>query len=210
MIITYQGGEMFKVQQGDTVVAMNPISKDSKKLKAARFGANVVLVSAYLPDFNGVDQMSFGDKQPVVIEGPGEYETQGIFIKGFAGVSHCGEDEVQNTSYLLSIEGMNLCYLGALDGELPKDLVEAVDDIDILFVPIGGEGVLEPAEAYKIAVSLEPKLIIPMHYGDVGMKDALKAFLKEAGQNPKAEEKLTLKKKDLEGKSGEVAVLSVT
>ncbi len=208
MIITYQGAEFFKVQQGDTVVAFNPVSKDSK-LKSARFGANVVLVSAHHPDFNGVEQMSFGEKQPVVIEGPGEYETQDIFIKGFGGLSHFGEKELLNTSYLLSIEGMNLCYLGALDGELPKELVEATEDIDVLFVPIGGEGVLEPSEAYKIAVKLEPKVIIPMHYGDVGMKDALKMFLKEAGKaDTKAEDKLTIKKKDLEGKEGEVVVLA--
>ena len=207
MIITYQGAEFFKVQQGDTVVAFNPVSKDSK-LKTARFGANVVLVSAYHPDFSGAEQMSFGEKQPIIIEGPGEYETQGIFIKGFGGVSHYGEKELLNTSYLLSIEGMNLCFLGAMDGELPKELIEAVDDIDILFVPIGGEGVLEPAEAYKIAVKLEPKVVIPMHYGDVGMKDALKMFLKEAGQSPKEEDKLTVKKKDLEGKEGEIIVLA--
>ena len=51
--------------------------------------------------------------------------------------------------------------------------------VDILFVPIGGDGVLDPAQAYKLAVSLEPKLIIQMHYGDVGDKNALKTFLKE-------------------------------
>ncbi len=208
MIITYQGGEMFKVQQGDTTLALNPISKDSK-LKPARFGADVVLVSAHQPDFNGVEQMSFGERQPFVVEGPGEYEVGGIFIKGFAGVSHYGEDEIVNTSYLLSIENMNLCYLGALDGEVPKDLIEAAEDIDILFVPIGGQGVLEAAEAYKTAVKLEPKVIIPMHYGSVGEKDALKAFLKEGGKKEsKAEEKLTVKKKDLEGKEGEIIVLA--
>jgi L-ascorbate metabolism protein UlaG (beta-lactamase superfamily) len=66
---------------------------------------------------------------------------------------------------------------------------------------------LNPAQAYKLAISISPKLIIPMHYGDIGGKDALKAFLKEAGENPKPEAKLTLKKKDLEGKEAEVVVL---
>ena len=79
--------------------------------------------------------------------------------------------------------------------------------IDILFVPVGGDGVLTPAQAYKIAVSIGPKIIIPVHYGDIGSTDALKAFLKEAGENPKPEAKLTLKKKDLEGKDADVVVL---
>ena len=58
-------------------------------------------------------------------------------------------------------------------------------------------------------MKLEPRLISPMHYGDVGEKTALKTFLKEGGEeNMKAEEKLTLKKKDLEGKEGDIIVLS--
>ncbi len=79
--------------------------------------------------------------------------------------------------------------------------------MDILFVPIGGDGVLDAATAYKLAISIEPKLIIPIHYGDVGSKDALKIFLKEAGENPTPVPKLTLKKKDLEGKEAEIVVL---
>jgi len=41
----------------------------------------------------------------------------------------------------------------------------------------------------------------------LGLKDALKSFLKEAGENPTPVVKLTLKKKDLEGKEAEVVVL---
>ena len=204
MIITYQGAEFFKVQQGDTVIAFNPISKDSK-LKPSRFGANVVLVSAHHPDFNGAEQMSFGEKQPLVIEGPGEYETQGIFIKGFGSKTEHGGKELVNTCYLVSMDGMNLCFLGALVGELPSDLIGAAEDIDILFVPVGGNGVLSPADAYKTAVKLESKVIIPMHYDAA----SLKTFLKEGGKTAeKPEEKLTVKKKDLEGKEGEIIVLA--
>jgi hypothetical protein len=41
----------------------------------------------------------------------------------------------------------------------------------------------------------------------MGGADALKTFLKEAGESPKPEPKLTLKKKDLEGKDATVVVL---
>ena len=55
--------------------------------------------------------------------------------------------------------------------------------------------------------SLEPKMIIPMDYD----ASSLKAFLKELGEE-KADtvEKLTLKKKDLDNKEGEVVVLKTT
>ena len=104
---------------------------------------------------------------------------------------------------------MNVCFLGALGlKELSEEVKEAFEDIDVLIVPIGGDGVLTPAEAQKIAVDIEPKIIIPMHYGEVGDKNALKVFLKEAdAEKAEVMDKLTLKKKDLEGKEGEVIVL---
>jgi hypothetical protein len=210
MIITYFGAEFLKVQFGDITLAFNPISKDSK-LKSSRFGADIVFVSAFHPDFNGIDQVTHGEKRPFVITGPGEYEIRGVFVKGLPSESKYGSKDLINTIYTVSLENMNICFLGAINtSELKNETVEALDEIDILFVPIGGEGVLDPAKAYKLAVSLEPKIIIPMHYGEVGAKDALKAFLKEAGENPKPEAKLTLKKKDLEGKEGDIVVLEST
>ncbi len=207
MIITFLGGESFKVSFGDTTLAFNPISKDSK-LPTAKFGADIVLSSINHPDMNGVDQASLGDKKAFAITSPGEYEVKGVFIKGFGAESNYDGEKRINTIFAVSLEGMNICFLGALDQtEMPKDADEGIDGIDILFAPIGGNGVLDAAKAYKLAVSLEPKLIIPMHYGDIGAKEALKTFLKEAGENPKAVTKLTLKKKDLEGKDAEVAVL---
>ncbi len=207
MIITYLGAEFVKVQFGDTVVAFNPVSKDSS-LKTSKFGADVVLSSINHEDMNGVDQISFGDKKPFVITGPGEYEVKGVFIKGLPSESNYGGEKRINTIYTLALEGMNLCFLGALDvPELPKETDEAIEEVDILFVPIGGDGVLDAAKAYRLAIAIEPKIIVPIHYGDLGDTEALKKFLKEAGENPKPEPKLTLKKKDLEGKDAEVVVL---
>ncbi len=157
---------------------------------------------------NGVEQVTFGDKKPFVISSPGEYEVRGVFIKGFASESGYDGEKRINTIYTVSLEGMNICFLGALNTtELPKEADESIDAVDILFVPISGDGVLDPTKAYKLAVSIGPKIIIPINYGDIGDKDALKKFLKEAGENPKPEPKLTLKKKDLEGKEADVMVL---
>ncbi|MEI6190943.1 MAG: MBL fold metallo-hydrolase [bacterium] len=221
MIITYQGVEFFKVQFGDTILAFNPISKESK-FKSTRFFADVALVSANHSDFNGVESLSYNGKDPLVISGPGEYETKGVFIKGFQSktnyggkparpndIGHSGGEKI-NTVYIVVLEGMTLCFLGALsDEKLSPEFLEAVEDIDILFLPIGDDGVLDSAKANKLAVTLEPKIIIPMHYDEVGVAGSLKKFLKEAGEEGvKPIDKLTLKKKDLDGKEGEVVILS--
>lgn len=206
MVISYLGGECFKISQGDLTLAFNPPSKDSS-LKASRFGSDIVLISQDHEDFNGAENAVFGERQPFVIKGPGEYEVRGIAVRGFASESHFGgkSETHLNTIYSVALEGVNLCFLGALGTTtIPPAAKQELDDIDILFLPVGGEGVLDHAEAYKLAVQLEPKVIIPMHYASA----TLKLFLKEAGvDGVKAEEKLTVKRKDLEGKEGEIIVL---
>lgn len=211
MIITYHGGEFFKVSFGDITLAFNPISKNSK-LKQTRFGADIVFVTSEHPDFTGIDQVSPKDKDPFVVRGPGEYEVKDVLIKGFQTVTEYGGSERINTAYLVTFEKMFLLFLGALSTkELPKGLHEALDKIDILFVPIGGDGVLSPQKAHELAISIEPKIIVPMHHTDVGVSDALKLFLKEEGastDNHKPVSKLTVKNKDLEDKQNEIVVFS--
>jgi L-ascorbate metabolism protein UlaG (beta-lactamase superfamily) len=81
---------------------------------------------------------------------------------------------------------------------------EIIDETDALFVPVGGDDTtLNPYDAQKLAVSLEPKLIIPMDYDE----KTLPIFLKEAGaEKVEPLEKLTIKRKDIEGKLGEVVL----
>ena len=211
MIISYLGGEFVKVQFGDITLAFNSPSKDSK-LTTARFGADIALSTLNHPDFNGVETVTHGEHAPFAIRGPGEYEVKDVTVRGFATESNYDSERRINTVYLITLESMRLCFLGALaNKELQGPVQEACDEIDILFLPIGGDGVLSPADAHALAVSLEPRLIIPIHYEGIGEKDALKVFLKEAGEKQLAPlEKLTIKKKDLEGKEEEIIVLKPT
>jgi L-ascorbate metabolism protein UlaG (beta-lactamase superfamily) len=211
MIITHYGASFFKISFGDTTIACNPISKDSK-LKQTRFGADIALVTLEHPDTNGVEQVTHGDKTPFVARGPGEYEVKDVLIRGYPTVSEYGGKELINTVYLVSMEKMHLLFLGALGTkELPSDLKEVLDAVDILFVPIGGSGVLEPSVAHALSVSIEPKICIPMHHQGGGSPKALELFMKEVGQdsdNVQKVDKLTVKPKDIEGKENEVVIIS--
>lgn len=209
MIITHHKGEFIKVSVGDTTLAFNPISKKSK-LPVTRFGADVALVSLNHPDTNGVEEVTRNAKELFVIDGPGEYEARGVFVKGVASKSKYDGKELINTMYAVQMEDINLLFLGALSEEKPNHtIVDDMESVDILFVPIGNEGVLAPDKAHALAVSFEAKIIIPIHYDGVGIKGALKTFLSEAGEEAiKPIEKLAIKKKDVEGKNGEIVVLA--
>jgi L-ascorbate metabolism protein UlaG (beta-lactamase superfamily) len=207
MIISYFGREHFKLQVGDVTIALNPVSKEGNG-KVAKYGADVCLITINHPDYNGAEQVTHGSTEPFVIRGAGEYEVKGIFIKGFSTEVEMMEGKTkkkyQNTSYCFTFDGMRVTFLGALHAMLSPAHKEVIDETDILFVPVGGEDhTLNPYDAHKLAVSLEPHLIIPMDYNE----QTLPLFLKEAGQD-KVEpvEKLTIKKKDIEAKLGEVVL----
>ena len=191
MIITYHGAECFKISQGDLALVLNPQSKMS---------ADITLFS------NGRSETA--EKSGFIIDGPGEYEIKDVFVKGFLSE---GPAKKINTIYLISFEGINLCFLGALaNATLPDEILETVENIDILFVPISGASIkdgvstLDPASAYKLAISLEPSVIIPMHY----TKITLGQFLKEGGETKvDSFDKFVVKKKDLDNKESEIVVL---
>jgi L-ascorbate metabolism protein UlaG (beta-lactamase superfamily) len=211
MIITYDGVESVKISHGDFTIALNPISKESK-FKLANFGSDVVLITANHPDLNGAETATRQGKEPFVIKGPGEYEVRGMFVRGFASKTVYGGVERINTVYTFELDGIKVAYFGAIsDKDLDSKAKEEIGDIDIAIVPIGGDEVLGGQEAYKIASKREPKIIIPIHFGVVGQKDALEKFLKEAeAKDVKPIDKLTIKRKDLIDKEGEVVVLSST
>ncbi len=208
MIITHHKGEFIRISFGDKTLAFNPISKKSK-ITPTRFGADIVFVTLNHPDFNGVDEVTRNAKEPFSVRGAGEYEIQGVFVKGFDSTSEYSTDATINTIYTVRMEDINILFLGALSEKKPNpSIVEDMDSVDVLFIPIGGSGVLDASEAHALAVAYEAKVVVPIHYDGIGDARALKTFLKEAGaESTKQVEKLTIKKKDLEGKSGEVVVL---
>jgi len=204
MVITYHGGQCFKVSFGDTTLAFDPIAKKST-LSPVKFGANVAFISMRHPDFCGSDQVTHGNKKPFVVDGPGEYEIGDVTARGFGVETTSDNEERWNTIYQVQLEGMNLVFLGALgDPEIDSKILGELGDIDILFIPIGGGDVLEVPQASKLGVKLEARLVIPMHYDE----KTLSAFLKEEGvKNGAPQDKLTLKKKDVTEMEGEIAVL---
>src|SRR3989344_5914547 len=174
MIITYHGESFVKVQHGDLAVVWNPIGK--------------------------VGQMRIGGKDPFVINGPGEYEVSNVFVCGF-GVP--GPKETINSIYLLALDGLRLLHWGVMiEDKIPESVMSDVGEVDILFVPLTnlpsafGEGglVLSPTLAYRLALTFQPKIIIPLSESE----SVLRQFLKEADAEKVGPiDKLVLKKKDV-------------
>lgn len=198
MVITHLGKQFFKITQGDLTIGINPSGKD-------RFGADVAFVSINHSDYNSIENLSHGDRVPFVIDSAGDYEVKDIIVKGVNTEIEIKNKKYINKIYSFELDGIKICFLGALsNSSLSNETKEALGNPDLLFTPVGESETLGARDAYKLAVSLEAKIIIPMDY----TSETLKIFLKEAGAEKVAPvDKLALKRKDLDGKEADVCVI---
>ncbi len=208
MQITWYGQSCFKIitqkevaAGGQIVLVLDPFDK-SIGLTPPRFKADLILVSHEHYDHNSIAG------EPNILRGPGEYEIGGINILGI-DASH-GLIGPRITIYTIEAEDMVLGFLSDLgEPKLRSDQIKLLEDLDILFVPIGGKyklgneelTTLDTDEAINLATQLEPKILIPMHYKVSGLNLNLASpekFMKNFGvKDADLVDKLTIKKKDL-------------
>jgi L-ascorbate metabolism protein UlaG (beta-lactamase superfamily) len=137
-------------------------------------------------------------------DSPGEYEVADISIIGIAARSHLDESGLGATMFKLTAGEVSVLVTGHIYPELSDAQLEALNHIDVLVVPVGGNGyTVDPVGALKLIKAIEPKLVIPTHYADKSLKyevpqQDLGAALKELGMEPKETiAKLRLKPADL-------------
>ncbi len=138
--------------------------------------------------------------RPYVIGGPGEYEVDDVFVFGIPAnnPSRGSTPALENTAYLIEIEGLKICHLGVLKETLTQDQVEALGDVSVLLVPVGGRSVLTGGRAAEVVAQIEPGIVIPMHYRIPGLEtegESARRFLREmAVDEPEEAESLTVTK----------------
>jgi len=96
--------------------------------------------------------------------------------------------------------------------QLSDEQLEKIDSIDILMIPVGGQGyTISSTEAQKIISQIEPLIVIPMHYSLPKLKieiDDVSKFLKAMGKNSVVpQDKLTVKASALSKDGMEIVVL---
>ncbi len=209
MVITWYGQACFKIQSGDLVIAIDPFDKEIG-FTPPRFRADVVMVTHTHHDHSNAESIA---GEPFAIAGPGEYEVKGVNIMGIETYHDTsrGRERGLNTIYMIEVEGIRILHMGDFGEEkMREETLEAVGDVDILMIPVGGVYTIEGDTAARISRQVESALVIPMHYKIPGLKVPLQGpeqFLKEMGvKDAESQEKLTIKKKDIP-EDGKTAVV---
>lgn len=197
--ITWLGHACFRLKSKDAAIITDPYDK-SLGLGTLNQRAEIVTVSHNATHHNAMASVK---GEPFVIEGPGEFEVRGVFITGvwsFADDAG-GKERGRNTIFLFRLDDLVVCHLGSLGHTLSPAQVEAIGDVDVLLVPVGGHTTLTPTRASEVISQIEPKLVVPMHYStgrETVPMDPLENFTKEMGLKEwTTQDKLAVKAADL-------------
>lgn len=129
------------------------------------------------------------DLAKLVIESPGEYGVGEFDIKGIAAQRHLDSEAepLASTIYRVEVNDTRIAIVGNIYEKLSEQQLEEIGLIDILIIPVGGNGyTLDATGAANVTRKIDPKIVIPVHYADSGLiyevpQDSLENFVKELG-----------------------------
>jgi hypothetical protein len=206
MHIQYLGLSSFKFTTKDAVVVTDPAGKESGLTQPRGNADVVVLAESNNPTYSGYTSLS---GEPFLITSPGEYDVKGVTVTGIP----LKQGDGYVTVFLLESEDIKVLNLAHIkDFNISEDELEALGDIDVLILPVGGESVMDASSAAKVVNQIEPKVVIPSHYAGEGLKlklNPVDRFTKEMGGKAENMEKIILKKKDIAA-SEETKVIILT
>lgn len=209
MHISWHGQSCFKIQGKDATLITDPPNK-KVGIKSPSTKADIVTISHNHLSHNNIDKIKEG---PEIINTPGEYNVKGVNVYGIASFHDKKEGEKlgPNNIFVVEMDKIKICHLGDLGHKLTNEQVEMIDGIDILMIPVGETNLIDIKEVVEIINSIEPKIIIPMHYDIKGLQNKLSPlskFCKEMSlKSNKALPKLSIKYKNLPTTETEIKIL---
>ncbi|KPL01011.1 MAG: hypothetical protein AMJ91_02125 [candidate division Zixibacteria bacterium SM23_73_3] len=161
--IKWLGHSSFLISLGDALKIVADPFDSSVGYPMPDETADICMVSHDHFDHNCVSAIK---GNPEVVKGTGEKEAKGIKFKGVASFhdEKGGSERGENTIFVWEWGGIRFAHVGDLGIDLSDFQVKEIGAVDVLFVPTGGFYTIDAASATKIVASLNPKVVIPMHY----------------------------------------------
>jgi L-ascorbate metabolism protein UlaG (beta-lactamase superfamily) len=198
--IKWFGHSCFRLKDRNAIAFTDPFPLQGMGYSRPKSKADIVTISQQHPLHASLDGFT---TTPYVISRPGEYEVNGIFVTSIRTQAKAPATPEQryNNVMLFQFDDLSVCHLGNLTEVLGQDEVEQLSEVDVLLVPVGGNGTLNASQAAEIISLVEPYYVIPMHFrtdthGDD--LDPVDRFLKEMGvTSPTTADELRLTRSSL-------------
>jgi L-ascorbate metabolism protein UlaG (beta-lactamase superfamily) len=186
--ITWYGQNCFKIaERGRLSIITDPFPEGIGLPMPKQLKGDVVTISQNHPDYTFLEAVK-GYQH--VLAGAGEYEIGGVFVYGVA-LHHTQDPVVHNVGYVVKYDDISVVHLGNLSHVPDQSTLEAIGEVHIALVPVGGGNALKASAAAEVIALLEPSYIVPMHYALDGLNydlDPVEKFLKEMGVSKVQEE----------------------
>lgn len=111
--------------------------------------------------------------KPFTISDPGEYEIKDALVQGIQDRALDVGVKERAIIYRITVEGLSVAFLGQLKRKLTDYEVEELGSIDILLLPVGGGEVMDSKLASETISTIEPRIVVPLHYDLPGIKTKL-------------------------------------
>lgn len=186
MELTWHGLSCFRLKERNLATIITDPYGNGVGLAPLRMRADVVTVSHNAAGHNNIGAVSGYE---YALTGPGEYEIGNVFITGIATTQEASS--IQNVLYMFDYDGVTVAHLGDMARVPTQTQIEALEQIHVLLVPVGGGKSLNAAQAAELVSMLEPNIVVPMHYRISGLElelDGVDRFLNEMGVTDATEE----------------------
>ncbi|WP_420643850.1 MBL fold metallo-hydrolase [Candidatus Leptofilum sp.] len=186
MEIIWYGLSCFRLNERKHASVVTDPYNGKLGLPTLKVKADVVTVSHDAQGHNYVTAVSGAQHK---LNGPGEYEIGNVFITGI--VTKGAAPANNNVIFLFDYDGLTVAHLGDLDKVPSQTEIEALEEVNVLLLPVGGGNSLTAAQASELVSMLEPNIVVPMHYKLPGLKlelEEIDRFLQEMGVTEPTEE----------------------
>ena len=168
MEIKYLGCSSFlikeKIEDVEVKVLIDPFNNSHSSYKIGKLSADIVTVSHQHEDHNNLETLENSDY--FLATTPGEYEVKFLKFYGYKSFhdDSKGKERGDNTIFVYDFPTASICHLGDLGHDLSGDIDIDLGDIDILMIPVGGHYTLPFKKVKEVIDSIDPRIVIPMHY----------------------------------------------
>ena len=163
MKLQYLGHACFRIisEMGTTIVC-DPYKADWVGFEMARVRCDVVTISHHHGDHDCMDS---------IVGSPAELDVEiacaadDIAVESIATFHDDvkGAKRGKNLVFTFLVDGLKVVHMGDI-GCLDEKVVEKIKNCDVLLLPVGGTFTVDAAGAKWYVDSVQPKIVVPMHY----------------------------------------------
>ena len=163
MKLQYLGHASFRIisEMGTTVVC-DPYKSDWVGFEMARVRCDVVTISHHHGDHDCMDS---------IIGSPAELDVAIACAADDVAIESIetyhddvkGAKRGKNLVFTFLVDGLKVVHMGDI-GCFDENVVEKIKHCDVLLLPVGGTFTVDAMGAKQYVDSVQPKIVVPMHY----------------------------------------------